>query len=138
MRFTLSLVPAMALLMQVALAAPAIDDDQLTQGVWRNKKNNVHVQAHRCGKSVCGTIIWASDKAKADARAAGTPNLIGRQLFEDFRKDEKGVWHGRVFVPDIGKTFSGTIRAMNNDMIKGTGCLFAGLFCKSQIWTRVK
>lgn len=106
-------------------------------GTWRNPSNSVRIRAKPCGQGMCGTVIWASPKAKADVAARGG-TLIGAQLFRDFQREDDGVWHGDVYVPDIDKTFSGTITLRGRNTLIGEGCLFAGLGCRSQTWTRVK
>ncbi|TZG28785.1 DUF2147 domain-containing protein [Sphingomonas montanisoli] len=106
-------------------------------GTWRNPQNSVHVRAERCGKHMCGTVVWANDKAQADARRGGTGQLIGLRLFRDFSVDKKGEWRGKVHVPDIGKTFSGTISVVDDNTLVGTGCLIGRVGCKSQTWTRL-
>jgi uncharacterized protein (DUF2147 family) len=35
-------------------------------GTWTNMNNTMHVRAGRCGDAMCGTVIWADDKTKAD------------------------------------------------------------------------
>lgn len=124
---------AVALVPSLAVAAPTDG----SRGIWRNPKNSVHIRAHPCGRTMCGTVIWASDKAKADARRGGTETLIGAQLFSGFVQEKNDVWRGKVFVPDIDKTFSGTITVMDSRTLRGEGCLLGRLGCKSQIWTRV-
>ena len=119
-------------------AIPAIAaDGDAAGGVWRNRSNSVHIEAHHCGQSMCGKVIWASDKAIADARRGGTKNLIGLDIFSDFRKDRKGIWHGKVFVPDMNRTFSGTMILVDANTLKGTGCALGGIVCKTQILTRI-
>ncbi|GAA0315841.1 DUF2147 domain-containing protein [Sphingomonas oligophenolica] len=107
-------------------------------GIWTNPKSSVHVRSERCGERMCGVVVWASEKAKADARKGSAGPLIGSRLFQDFTLETPGVWRGKVFVPDIGKTFSGTIRVIDNDTIVGSGCLIGRMGCKSQQWTRLK
>ena len=106
-------------------------------GTWANPSGSVHVRAHSCGRNLCGTVVWANDEAKADARDGGTPQLVGVELFRDFVRESDTVWRGRVFVPDMGQTFSGTIAFLNDRTLKGRGCLIGRIFCKSQIWTRI-
>ena len=118
-------------------AAPAAGQDR-SFGVWRNPGNSVHVRIEPCGAQMCGVVVWANDKAKADAHKGGTDPLVGLRLFESFVEDSPGVWRGRVFVPDIGKTFSGTVSVVNADRLIGRGCLLRGIGCKSQEWTRVR
>ncbi len=103
---------------------------------WRNPKNTVHVRIAPCGEGqVCGTVIWASEKAKADARKGGTEKLIGANLFREFRQVGPGEYKGRVFVPDMNRTFSGQMRIEGDSMI-GKGCVL-GFICKAQTWKRI-
>ena len=125
-------------LIALSLAAgPALARDQ-SFGVWRNPSNSVHVRAQPCGNRMCGVVIWANDKARADAARGGTAKLVGSTLFRDFVQEKPGVWRGRVFVPDINKTFSGTVSVLDPNRIEGKGCLVGRVGCKSQIWTRIQ
>lgn len=121
------------------LAAPAASAPPAPKwaGVWRNASGSVHLRTAPCGRSaMCGTVIWASDKAKADVAARGR-TLIGTQLFRDFRDEGGGVWAGEVYVPDIDQLFSGTITPKGANTLVGEGCLFGSFGCKQQVWTRV-
>ncbi|MGI4877100.1 MAG: DUF2147 domain-containing protein [Janthinobacterium lividum] len=129
-------ITLLAIAMAIGTAAPSAADDGST-GMWRNPQNSVHVQAHHCGSSMCGRIVWANDKAKADASRGGTNALAGLELFRDFTQDKRGTWHGKVFVPDINKIFSGTLISIDADTLKGTGCLLGRIGCRSQLWTRI-
>ncbi len=106
-------------------------------GVWHNPKNSVQVDIQPCGANACGYIIWANEKAQADAREGGTPNLIGLQLFREFKPRKRGRWRGKVFVPDLNATFSGSARTLDTTSLRAKGCLFAGIFCKTQVWKRI-
>lgn len=119
-------------------ASAAGRDGDAALGLWRNGSNSVHLEAHHCGDSMCGKVVWASDKAIADARRGGTPNLIGLDLFHGFRKDRKGNWRGKVFVPDLNRTFSGTVVMLDANTLRGTGCTLGGLICKSQTLRRIR
>ncbi|MDG2533604.1 DUF2147 domain-containing protein [Sphingomonas sp. HITSZ_GF] len=108
------------------------------EGVWANPHNSVHVRYEKCGKgALCGTVVWASDKAKADAKRGGTDELVGTQIFRNLYKDGPNRWKGKVFVPDIRKTFAGTV-TIEGDKMVGRGCLVLGVGCKSQTWTRIQ
>ena len=65
-------------------AAVAKLADGACLGIWQNPSGSVRFRATRCGEQVCGTIVFANDKARADARRGGTDPLIGTQLFEEF------------------------------------------------------
>ena len=123
----------------LATALPAqADQAGDLRGVWRNPHNTVHVDIRPCEQSVCGYVVWASEKARRDAREGGTPELVGQQLFRDFSPGKNGVWKGRVFVPDLGKVFSGSAERLDGRSLKAKGCLFANVLCKSQVWVRVE
>lgn len=114
-------------------------DDRPQPSVWRNPSNSVHVRAAPCGADgMCATVIWANDKAQADARRGGTKALIGTQLFQNFKVVRPGLWKGTVFVPDINQRFTGTVTVVDADTIVGKGCALLGAVCKSQTWTRVR
>jgi uncharacterized protein (DUF2147 family) len=106
-------------------------------GVWRNPKNSVHINIQPCGELLCGRVVWANENAKEDARKGGTPNLIGSQLLRNFSPSKSGTWKGKVFVPDLNVTVSGSAELLDANTLKARGCIFAGIGCKSQNWKRV-
>jgi uncharacterized protein (DUF2147 family) len=118
---------ALALILQ---AAPI-------EGNWTNPARSVTVAIHPCGNSWCGTVVAATDKAKADAAKGGTPDLIGTQLMTGFAATSKGQWKGRLFVPDINFRSHATIVPVSATTLKVRGCALRGLGCKSQLWSRV-
>jgi uncharacterized protein (DUF2147 family) len=142
-RATRSRAWVMAVAGLTLLAAPALSATAAGNGAtlpaaseWRNPKNTVHIRITPCGGDrMCGTVIWASEKAKADARKGGTDPLVGANLFREFRQVAPGQYKGRVFVPDMNRTFSGQMRIEGNSMV-GKGCVL-GFICKSQTWTRI-
>lgn len=52
---------------------------------YRNPSNSVHIRPQPCGANICGVVVWANDKARADAAKGGTPKLIGLLLFRDVK-----------------------------------------------------
>ncbi|MBA4780545.1 MAG: DUF2147 domain-containing protein [Blastomonas sp.] len=106
-------------------------------GTWENPTGDVRVVTQPCGENLCGKVSWASDLAKKDAAAGGTPNLVGTSLLRDYRLTKPGHWKGNVFVPDLGGTYYSTIKLLDAGRIKISGCILGGLLCKSQIWKKV-
>ena len=117
--------------------SPALSQQAGKDNVWRNPSNSVHVRVYQCGKSRCGTVVWANAKAKADSARGGTANLVGTQLFREFREVSPKVWKGKVFVPDLNKVFTGTGTIKDQNTVVARGCLIGNIGCKSQIWKRV-
>ncbi len=109
----------------------------LPEGVYRNPENSVHVRAEACGAMLCGVVIWANERAQKIATRGGTPNFVGSRLFRDFVPIDADRWKGKVFVPDFGMTFSGTITRTSPTVLSGRGCVFGNFLCKSQAWTRI-
>lgn len=126
-------IAAMALQTAAVAGSPA----QQPTGIWRNPKNSVHIRIQPCGGNVCGTVVWANQKALEKARKAGTPNLIGKQLLQEFRAEAPDAWGGRVFVPDLARTVSGRLKKAGPNSVVASGCLLGRFVCKSQTWTRI-
>ncbi|WP_241656491.1 DUF2147 domain-containing protein [Sphingomonas oligophenolica] len=108
-------------------------------GTWRNPKGTLTVETAPCrnGGALCGAIVWASDKARADARAAGVATLIGTQLLSDYHRTGQGNWSGTVYIPDMGRSFSSRIKQVSPETLTISGCLIHGFICKSQVWHRI-
>ncbi|WP_448662718.1 DUF2147 domain-containing protein [Sphingomonas sp. CJ20] len=142
MRSILSKLIALALLASPFAALPAAASDEPMAAPiaseWRNPSNSVHIRLDRCGTELCGVVSWASPKAIADAKRGGADQLIGTTLFRNLKPTGNGSWKGKVYVPDIQKTFAGTIRFQGANQMVGQGCVLFGLICKAQTWSRVR
>lgn len=125
---------AIALLVLGASAASAAESPF---GLWRNPKNNVHIQLAPCRDRLCGVVVWANEHAKTAAAKGMDEPLVGSMLFKDLVKEGEGEWRGKIFVPNQGRTFSGAIQVLDRQTLEAKGCVLGRLFCKSQIWTRV-
>lgn len=120
----------------LAAAAPVSPE-----GVWRNVDDSVRIRVAPCAtgsaEPLCGSVVAASDKAKADAAAGGTPQLVGSRLLTDFRSSGARAWAGKAFIPDVGVTLRGTMTLASPDTMEVGGCLIGTIGCRSQRWTRV-
>lgn len=141
MKFLLTSLSAALLFVVPLFTSPAFPGETAAAPIaseWRNPSNSVHIRLDRCGGALCGVVTWASPKAIADAKRGGTDQLVGTRLFRNLEPAGTGVWKGKVFVPDIRKTFAGTIEFKDGDKMLGKGCVLFGIVCKSQTWSRVK
>jgi uncharacterized protein (DUF2147 family) len=116
-----------------AIQAPAAPS---LEGRWRSPGGNSIIAIAPCGESLCGTVAWASAKAKKDA-AKGTDQLIGAQLLTNLQQDRKGGgWHGKLFVPDQNIRATAKLHLIGDQQLKVSGCAAGRALCKSSVWTR--
>jgi len=133
-RLLARLAPSLAVLASVQIhAQPAVPP---ARTAWINPYNDVKVEIGDCDGKLCGWVVWATPEAQAEAREAGTPNLVGTQLLQNYHETGPNAWEGHVFVPDLGRTFYSTITKPDENTLKISGCVLGGLICKSQIWHR--
>ena len=137
------LLACAALTLTVAAAADAqggadpARENAAWSGTWTNMNNTMHVRAGRCGDAMCGTVIWADDKTKADIASHGR-TLIGTQVFREFRQTGPNEWKGKVYVPAIDQTISGRIELTDSDSITASGCALFGFGCQTRHWKRIR
>lgn len=125
-------------LFALSAALPAASAQAAIEGHWKNPKGSVVVRITACGNSICGTVVQASDKAKASARRGGTPHLIGTRILSGVRPTGNGLFKGQAFDPKRNIHAPATIRQLGPNAIEVRGCALAGMFlCKEQRWTRV-
>jgi uncharacterized protein (DUF2147 family) len=117
-------------------ATPAQD----VSGIWLTDRGQSQVRIAPCGTARCGTIIWTV----AQARDANNPdpgrrgdNLVGLRILQDARRTGDS-WTGSLYNPLDGRTYTGRMRRISAAELELSGCVLAGLICRSQTWTRVK
>lgn len=107
------------------------------EGRWANPKRSVVVQVEQCGNAYCGTVIRASDKAKANARKGGTQNLVGTRILSGLKPAGNNRYKGKVFVPKRNIFAAATVRQVGANVMEVEGCVVGGLLCDEQRWIRV-
>ncbi len=124
-------------LLSLALAPAQASAKAPVEGRWANPKKSVIIEVAPCGPAWCGTVVWASAKAKANARKGGTENLIGSRILSNARPVGNGVYKGTGFVPKRNVRAPATMRQTGPNSMEVEGCVLAGILCKEQRWTRV-
>ena len=127
----------LAFALLILAAAPAAASTSV-EGRWTNPKRSIVIEVGRCGPAWCGTVVWATPKAKAKARKGGTENLVGTRVLSNARPDGNGAYKGRAFVPKRNLRSSATMRQTGPNSMVVEGCALAGLLCKEQRWTRLR
>jgi uncharacterized protein (DUF2147 family) len=137
-RTTMIAAAALGLLATPALAADAT-------GLWQTPTNGGQVEIARCGNSLCGKLLSSNHirenpalkdvKNKDESQRVRT--LKNLQMLYDFTGGPSKWTGGKVYNPDDGGTYSGTIELIGENQLKLKGCIVAP-FCKTQVWTRLK
>jgi uncharacterized protein (DUF2147 family) len=137
-RSTAALGLAVALSGQAFAATPA-------EGLWRTQTNNGEVRISECGAALCGRLV-TSDRIKLDPEQKDGRNkdesqrgrtLRGILMLDGFSGGPTEWKGGKVYNPDDGGTYKGTIKMTAPNQLKLTGCITWPL-CKSQTWTRIE
>ena len=130
----------------VALAAfdPAIAAEPA--GTWLIQDGTAKVRVYACGEAVCGTVVWLSqpndtetglpqtDKLNADPQLRARPILGVQVVLGMQRMGEDNKWIGRIYNPDDGNTYTGSIELLNATRLKVQGCV--AIHCQVEFWTR--
>ena len=106
------------------------------EGRWKSPGGNSIIEIAPCGTSTCGTVAWASAKAKKDASKA-TDQLVGTQLLTALEQKREGRWQGKLFVPDKNIRAAAKIELAKTGQLKVSGCLAGKALCKTELWTRL-
>ena len=105
------------------------------EGRWKSPGGNSIVDIGPCGPSLCGTVAWASDKAKQAAKKS-TPQLIGAQVLTNLTQRSQGRWQGRLFIPDKNMRVTAKLQLANPGQLRVSGCLAGRALCRSELWNR--
>lgn len=117
-----------------ALAAQAAPASSPLDGIWRSPGGNTIIKIAPCGDNPCGTVVWATDKAKKDASKT-TAELVGAQLLTGLQQDKKGRWAGKLFIPDRNMRVTAKLDRLSPTQLKVSGCAAGKALCKAQVWT---
>ena len=119
-------------LVAVAATVPVMASAEAAlEGRWANPHRSVIVNVSRCGDGYCGTVGWVNAKNREKGVTAGT------RVLSDLKPQGHGVYKGKAYEPKRGIGGSATVRQVAPNVMVVKGCAIAGLFCKSQRWTRV-
>ena len=127
-------MPALALIAALAVQAAAPAESSPFDGVWRSPGGNSIIKIAACADGPCGTVVWATDKAKKDS-SKSTPQLIGTPLLTALAQDKKGHWQGKLFIPDRKMHVTAKLERLNPSELKVSGCAAGKALCKAQLWT---
>jgi uncharacterized protein (DUF2147 family) len=127
-------MPALALIAALTAIAAAPDSSSSIEGTWRSPGGNSIMKIAACGAAPCGTVAWASDRAKKDS-AKTTSQLVGTPLLTNLQQRKDGSWLGKLFIPDKNMRVTAKIQRISTDQLKVSGCAAGKALCRAAIWT---
>ena len=107
------------------------------EGRWRSPGGNSIMEIAPCGSAMCGTVAWASERAKKDA-AKATDQLIGTQLLTGLEEKKPGRWQGTLFIPDRNMRVKAKLKLRPDGRLQVSGCALGKILCRSEYWSRAE
>jgi uncharacterized protein (DUF2147 family) len=132
--------------MAVAAPAPSASDPKASDpkspvGEWITEDGHGHVRIRTCGEALCGVVSVAdpndTDRHNPDASKRNRP-VLGLPVLIDMKPAKSNRWEGQIYNAKNGKTYASNISLKNPNVLRVEGCVFGGLFCGGQDWTRAK
>jgi uncharacterized protein (DUF2147 family) len=125
-RINCSLVVVWALVAgQALVAGEALARDP--SGVWVRDNGEAKIKVGKCGRSLCGKVIWVEDpKRQGD---------IGKLVLYEMVDNGANTWSGKAFNPLENKTYMGKM-TLSGSSLTTSGCIMGGMMCKDMNWTR--
>jgi len=114
------------------------------EGLWNTPVHHGVVEVYDCGDAICAKIV-TSDTLKRDPAEKDVKNkdpalrdrpLKGLTVMSNFKGGPTEWTDGRAYNPADGGDYRGSMKLMDPDTIRLTGCIIFPL-CQSQTWTRV-
>jgi Uncharacterized protein conserved in bacteria (DUF2147) len=106
-----------------AAAAPAPEPAKTTPvGLWLTEKREGKIRIEACGANLCG-------------HQDGKPS---EKVLIDMKPTEGNRWSGKIHDSRSDRTYIANISLKNPNALKVQGCVFGGLFCGGETWTRVE
>lgn len=107
-------------------------------GTYLSESGETRVKIAKCGQAYCGTIVSIQGEAKDvnnPDTALRSRNLVGLHMITEIQPAGDG-FSGQLYNYKDGKTYSGKM-SFQGQAMKLSGCVFGGLICRSQTWTKV-
>ncbi len=118
--------------------APANAQPAPPLGVWRTASGNLDVAIAPCGAALCGTAVkvLANHSMAAGQAQKAPPAQVGLKVLTDIRPARPGVWRGRLYNRENGKTYDCLIEPQGADAIKLRAYVLIPQIGKDQVWRR--
>lgn len=122
-------------------------DGQGPEGVWFDHTKRGAVEIFKCGRALCGRIVWMKNPLKPSGKpfrdlrnsdkSLRNRTICGMQMIGELRKTGRRTWQGGwIYDPERGQSFSLQVIQRGKDRLTITGYLLAPAFGKSFRWVR--
>ena len=143
-RYTDVLLSHFSLFVAVAVPAAATAPTSSLLGDWVTPNKSV-VSIYNCQSALCAKIAHVDpaighsvDGLNPDKSKRDRP-LCGLVIGTDFQaKDAAHAEGGKLYDPESGNTYSGTLALTGDGMLKLRGYIGVSLFGRSETWTRAQ
>jgi uncharacterized protein (DUF2147 family) len=120
------------------LPAPALAAEPT--GEWRVTNGEAVIRIDDCAGALWGIVAWEKqpgvDQHNPNPAERNRPTL-GLHILRDLRPTKPGLWQGEVYDAENGKTYNSRVSLTAPDVLRIEGCVFGGLICGGENWTRV-
>jgi uncharacterized protein (DUF2147 family) len=121
-----------------SLVSPAAAADPT--GEWLVAEGDARIRIEPCADALWGVIAWTEKPAGTDENnpdpAMRSRSIIGLPILLNMKRVEANRWDGQVYNAENGKTYTSHISLVKDDVLRIEGCVFGGLFCGGENWTR--
>ncbi len=117
-------------------------------GTWRTGDGKAKVKVTKCKSGICARIISLRQPKGPNGKPLTDQNnpkphlrkrpIIGLSLFLGMRPAGQGSWQGRLYSPEKGGIYGGSVTQISGNLLKVKGCLSGGFLCESKMWKRIK
>ena len=115
-------------------------------GKWYTQDNDAQVEVYKEGNTYHGKMVWLKEptengKPKVDKnntdKAKRQRPILGMHLLRDFVHEGKTWEEGTIYDPRNGKSYSCTIKLVNENTMEVRGYVGVAAFGRTVEWTRV-
>jgi uncharacterized protein (DUF2147 family) len=110
-------------------------------GEWLVEDGEARIRIEECGNNLCGVVSGVKNSNETDRK---NPNpelrnrpIIGMPVLLDMKPTKSNRWEGQVYNAKNGQTYTANISLNDPQRLRVEGCVFGGLVCGGQNWTRV-
>ncbi len=108
-------------------------------GEWLVADGSARIRIQPCDEALWGVIVWATDPGKDENNpdpALRERSVIGMPILLGMEQTRQNRWDGQIYNAENGKTYTANISLIRDDVLRVEGCVFGGLFCGGENWTR--